>query len=260
MTNEQELINALADEVMKRLNYTNPGVMACDGSMLDNPCANVLWAPVTIENFLKSGQTEINEIETGSVIPVAPGSSSFMSQGQHPSWSAGCVSISYRLANNGTNHQDIRFDFFIDNEPLDRPIYGSNIYDNANHLIGDGLVPLPLQGRKQCCIGAMNRLRVKISHEGAANQLEQPRIFVLHGARSCCSACSSGKSCQIGCTHEKPGTGGPKWMSGSLQVNFNGAGGGGGGAQPIPMTAPPGHVLKFQNGDWIAVPQKMLMG
>lgn len=236
-------------------------VTACDGTVLDAPCANLLFSPFTIEDFLRSGQTEIDQVESG-VIPVVPGASTVITQASHPGWAAGCINISYRLANNATNHQDIRFDFFVDGTALDRPLYGSNIYDNNNTMIGDGWHPLPLQGRKQCCIGAMNKLRVRITHQGVANQLEQPRIIVSHGKRECCSACSVGKPCQSGCSGAKPYK-----LNGQLgiQVNFNGGingnGNGNGGGQlpgPIPNQAPPGHVLAQVNGQWVAVPMKAL--
>lgn len=179
-----------------------------------NPCANVLFSEITIERFYRSGQTLLDQKIDGN-IPIVPGQSATLEQKSHPGWSASCFRLTYRLANNGTNHQDVEIRFFIDGIELDKIIYGSDIYDNANHMIGDGFLPLPLANGRQCCIGAMNKLQVKITHTGAANQIEQPRIYVNHGPLACCSACAGGKSCQNGCKNHQPrpngnGNGQPK--------------------------------------------------
>lgn len=255
---DHESLDQLAGLIAQKLGMQQR-VTACDGSEIGGECTNVLYSSFTIEDFLRSGQTDIDVIKAGSgVIPVVPGQSVTLEQGPHPGWSAGCINISYRLANNGTNHGDIRFDFFVDNVPLDRPLFGSNIYDNANNLINDGLFPLPLQGRRQCCIGALNKLAVKITHQGANNQLEQPRIFVLHAKRECCSACASGKSCQPGCSGEKPSRGS---FSGQLGMNlvFNNNPPPPATPLALPPTPPAGSVLVLgKDNQWYAVPQRAI--
>lgn len=257
MSSDDEMLEVLADKVAERLGG-NSAFMACDGSLMANPCGNLMWSPVTVEKFYRSGETAIDVVETGS-LPVGPGATTVLTQAPHPGWGAGCIMITYRLANNGTNHQDIKFSFYLDDEPLDKHMYGSEIYDNANHLIGDGWHPLPLAGRRQCCIGAMNRLRVKIEHQGNANELQQPRITVSHGKVACCSACASGRDCQIGCAGEKPrpnGNGGGGHQAVGFNVNFNG-----GQQQPPPvaMKPPPGYAMVWVDGQgWTAVPSKAL--
>lgn len=259
---DKEIAAEVARQIYNQM-MQNGQALACDGSPIDAPCADVLFSPFTIEDFLRSGQTEINVVGAG-VVPVVPGATATLEQASHPGWTAGCINIAYRLANNGTNHSDIRFDFFVDGTALDRPLFGSNIYDNNNGMIGDGWHPLPLQGRKQCCIGAMNKLRVVITHQGIANQLEQPRIIVQHGKRSCCSGCAADRGCQVTCSGEKPKARFPNF-NGMLnfQANFQGNGNGGGGGQippPIPQQAPPGHVLvQGAGGVWYAVPANKML-
>lgn len=253
---EDQMLDALAEKVAEKMGAGNGAFSACDGSLMVNPCGNLMWSPVTVMKFYQSGETAIDVIESG-LVPVAPGATTVLAQAPHPGWGAGCIRITYRLANNGTNHQDIKFSFFLDDEPLDKHMFGSDIYDNANGLIGDGYHPLPLAGRRQCCIGAMNRLRVKIEHQGAANELQQPRITVTHGKVACCSACGTGRNCQVGCAGEKPKpNGGHGHQALGFQVNFNG------GQQmppPVAMKPPPGHVLVWVDGQgWTALPSKAL--
>lgn len=196
--NENEF-DQFVDAVAERMNQR--GVAGCDPGL--NPCANILYSEITVERFYRSGRTTIDEVFQGAV-PIVPGQAARIRQAAHPGWLAGCFRLTYRLANNGTNHHDIEIRFFVDGIELDTVMYGSEIYDNANHIIGDGLLPVPLAHGKQCCIGALNRLEVELRHVGAANQLEQPRLFVNHGKAACCSACSAGKECQTGCNHEQP--------------------------------------------------------
>lgn len=188
-----QFVEAVAERVAERQ------IQTCDTPI--HPCAAVLWSDITVERFYRSGRTVLDNIISGAV-PIVPGQAARLEQRPHPGWLAGCFKLTYRLANNGTNHQDVEIRFFIDGIELDTVIYGSEIYDNANGMIGDGLIPVPLAHGKQCCVGAMNRLQVEIRHTGANNQIEQPRIFVQHGMPACCNACSVGKSCQVGCNKQ----------------------------------------------------------
>ena len=80
-----------------------------------------------------------------------------------------------------------------------RQHYGSEIYNNDGTVIGDGLLPIPLAMGQHCCVGGNNRLRVRISHTGNNNQIENIRLFVHHGKGiQCCSSCSMGRSCDCG--------------------------------------------------------------
>lgn len=178
------------------------GDSACGFPQLP-PCANLLYSRITVEDFYRSGRTDLDEIVSGQ-LPLAPGQSVRLRQKAHPGWLAGCFRLTYRLANNGTNHSDIKIQFFVDGVKLDTIMYGSEIYDNANHTVGDGLLPVPLAHGEQCCIGGMNRLEIELTHTGNNNQLEQPRIYVNHGKQACCNACASGKTCQSGCKNDAP--------------------------------------------------------
>lgn len=213
-TEYDQFVDAVAENLAQR------AIQNCDTPI--HPCATVLWSEITIEAFYRSGRTVLDQLLLGA-IPIVPGQSATLTQIPHPGWLAGCFKLTYRLANNGTNHQDVEIRFLIDNIPLDTVIYGSEIYDNANHMIGDGMIPVPMAHGKQCCVGAMNRLQVEIRHTGANNQIEQPRIFVSHGMPACCNACSVGKMCQVGCK-QKNGNGNgdkPKPVP-MLAAGFNG--------------------------------------
>lgn len=197
--NEDEFLNMLADKLLAR-GFGQGAAGACDMTTSANAhCANVLYSQITTERFYRSCRTNIDQIETGA-IPIVPGQSTTLAQIGHPGWYAGCFQLTYRLANNGINHGDIKLEWFIDGELLDTTMYGSEIYDNNNNLIGDGFHPVPMACGKQCCIGALNKLKLKITHTGVANQLEQPRVFVNHGVQACCNSCgiTPGK-CQTGC-------------------------------------------------------------
>jgi hypothetical protein len=110
--------------------------------MPPNGCENLLYAPITTFRFLRSGRTDINVIIEGT-IPVVPGASVLLSQDSRPPWPTGCYSLRYRLANNGTNHDDILIEWFLDDELLDTKHYGSEIYNADGTVIGDGLLPVP---------------------------------------------------------------------------------------------------------------------
>jgi hypothetical protein len=118
-------------------------------------------------------------------------------------WPTGCFSLRYRLANNGNNHDEIRIEWYLDDEELDTKIYGSEIYNLDNTIIGDGLLPIPMAMGQHCCVGGMNRLRCRIRHTGNNNQIESIRLFVHHGrAIKCCSSCAMGRSCDCGGGHK----------------------------------------------------------
>lgn len=175
------------------------GFPACGVGAVMSPCGDLAFAPMTATRFYRSGRTLIDVIEEGK-IPVAPGSSVVLSQRAHPAWAAGCFALSYRLANNGNNHDDIKIEWFLDSEPLDLVMYGSEFYGPNGDVLNGGKRPLPLAGSEQCCIGAFNRLRVRISHTGNANAIESVRVHVDHAGKvACCSACAVGQDCQKGC-------------------------------------------------------------
>jgi hypothetical protein len=101
------------------------------------------------------------------------------------------------------NHDEIRIEWYLDDEELDTKIYGSEIYNLDNTIIGDGLLPVPLAMGQHCCVGGMNRLRCRIRHMGNNNQIENIRLFVHHGrAIKCCSSCAMGRSCDCGGGHK----------------------------------------------------------
>jgi hypothetical protein len=171
---------------------------ACGVLSPPNGCENLLYAPITTHRFLRSGRTDINEIQEGQ-IPVTPGSSVLLSQGAKPPWPTGCYSLRYRLANNGNNHDEVSIEWFLDDELLDTKHYGSEIYNNDGTVIGDGLLPIPLAMGMHCCVGGNNRLKARIRHLGNNNQIENIRLFVHHGkAQKCCSSCAMGRSCDCG--------------------------------------------------------------
>lgn len=172
---------------------------ACGTGVPRIGCENLLYAPITVARFYRGGRTNIDQVAEGQ-LPVAPGSSVLLSQSAHPPWATSCYSLRYRLANNGNNHDEIKIEWFVDTEPLDAIQYGSEIYNMDNTVIGEGKLPVPLALGEHCCIGGNNRLRVRITHTGNANQIENIRLHVEHAnAVKCCSACAAGKSCQRGC-------------------------------------------------------------
>ena len=172
---------------------------ACGTGVPKIGCENLLYAPITVARFYRGGRTNIDQVIEGQ-IPVAPGSNVLLSQAAYPPWATGCYMLRYRLANNGNNHDEIKIEWFVDSEPLDAIQYGSEIYNNDNTVIGEGKLPIPLALGEHCCIGGNNRLRVRISHLGNANQIENIRLHVEHAnAIKCCSACATGHSCQSGC-------------------------------------------------------------
>ncbi|MEZ4437089.1 MAG: hypothetical protein R3F65_32230 [bacterium] len=173
---------------------------ACGTGIPTNPCEGLSYSKIAVHRFYRGGRTEISLVEEGK-IPVAPGSSVVLAQRPHPPWAAGCYSLRYRLANGGNNHDDIEIAWMIDDEQLDAVQYGTEIFNLDNTVIGDGKLPIPLAMGEHCCIGGNNRLRVRITHRGNANQIENIRLYVEHaGAVACCSACASGRSCQRGCS------------------------------------------------------------
>lgn len=170
-------------------------IQACGLGYVPTGCENLLYAPLTSQRFYRSGRTQIDQVIEGQ-IPVAPGASVLLAQAAHPPWPTGCYVLRYRLANNGTNHEDIRIEWFLDDEALDTFHTGAEIYNHDGTVIGKGELPVPLANGQHCCVGGNNRLRVKIRHTGNANQIEAIRLFVHHGkAVACCSSCSMGREC-----------------------------------------------------------------
>jgi len=179
---------------------TAAGMQACGSLMPSNGCEGLLYAPITTQRFLRSGRTDINVIVEGQ-IPVVPGASVLLSQDIRPPWPTGCYSLRYRLANNGTNNDEIQIEWFLDDELLDTKHYGSEIYNGDGTVINDGLLPIPLAMGQHCCVGGNNRLRARIRHTGNNNQIENIRLFVHHGKGiQCCSSCSMGRDCD--CSHK----------------------------------------------------------
>lgn len=224
---QEDFIAAVAEAVNQYNNQNG----SCDPFMgsANAACQNVLWSPVSTQRFYRSCRTNIDVIESGA-LPLAPGSSLVVKQAPHPGWLGGCFMITYRLANGGVNHGDIKFEWFLDTELLDGELWGSEIYDNANHLVGDGMHPLPMHCGVQCCIGGLNTLKLKVSHTGGVNQLEALRVFVQHGVKACCNACGSSRSCQVGCANK------PHQQQQPLpQV-----------PQPVPLQLPQGQGQNFQ--------------
>ncbi len=203
--NIEILADRLAAKLLGQSNMlpaTAGQLQACGTGMPLNGCENLNYAPITTQRFYRSARTDINQIIEG-VIPVAPGSSVLLSQDARPPWPTGCFSLRYRLANNGNNHDEIRIEWFLDDEELDTKIYGSEIYNLDNTIIGDGLLPIPMAMGQHCCVGGMNRLRARIRHMGNNNQIENIRLFVHHGrAIKCCSSCAMGRSCDCGGGHK----------------------------------------------------------
>ena len=172
---------------------------ACGTGVPRIGCENLLYAPITVARFYRGGRTDIDQVVEGT-IPVAPGSSVMLSQRAHPPWATGCYVLRYRLATNGNNHDQIKIEWFVDAEPLDATVFGSEIYNYDGTVIGEGKLPIPLALGQHCCIGGNNLLRVRITHTGNANQIENIRLHVEHAnAVKCCSACATGHKCQIGC-------------------------------------------------------------
>ncbi|MDC0720885.1 hypothetical protein [Nannocystis bainbridge] len=207
-TDTQEKMEFLGREIAQNLaRMGNPAVLpagqteppACGLGVPTSGCDNLLYAPITVARFRRGGRTNIDQAVEGK-IPLAPGSSVMLSQAAYPPWATGCYMLRYRLANNGNNHDEIKIEWFVDSEPLDAIQYGSEIYNTDNTVIGHGKLPIPLALGEHCCIGGNNRLRVRISHTGNANQIENIRLHVEHAnAVKCCSACASGHDCQSGC-------------------------------------------------------------
>lgn len=205
----QENLDYVADRIAQQIDQKRAAVAAlpaaqtdppsCGSQSVTNGCENLLYAQFTVEQFNRGGRTDLDQIVEGK-IPVAPGSSVVLSQAPSPGWPTGCFVLRYRLANNGINHGNVKLEFFVDNVPLDRIHWGDDVYQLNNTLINEGKVPVPLARGKHCCLGANNRMRVRISHTGAENQIEDLRLYVEHGhAVECCSACASGHKCQSGC-------------------------------------------------------------
>ena len=204
-TDTEEKLKYMADRIGDRIVAALKGqetaavaLPACGLTTTSNGCENLQYAPITTQRFLRSGRTQISTIVSGQ-IPVAPGSSVLLSQEPKPPWPTGCFSLRYRLANNGTNHDEVLIKWFLDDEELDTDMYGSEIYNLDGTVIGDGLLPIPLALGQHCCVGGNNRLRARITHTGNNNQIENIRLFVQHGkAVKCCSSCAVGRACGCG--------------------------------------------------------------
>jgi hypothetical protein len=204
----EEKLNYMADRIAAQLRGQNmlPAtagqLQACGTMMPTNGCENLNYAPITTQRFYRGARTDLSVVVEGQ-IPVAPGASVLLSQDARPPWPTGCFSLRYRLANNGNNHDEIRITWFLDDEELDTKIYGSEIYNLDNTIIGDGLLPVPMAMGQHCCVGGMNRLRARIQHMGNNNQIENIRLFVHHGkAVKCCSSCAMGRACDCGGGHK----------------------------------------------------------
>ena len=211
MADENEVkLDYMADRIAAKLMgqhnmlpATAGQLQACGmGGMPTNGCENLNYAPITTQRFYRAARTDLSVIVEGQ-IPVAPGGSVLLSQDARPPWPTGCFSLRYRLANNGNNHDEMRITWFMDDEELDTKIYGSEIYNLDNTIIGDGLLPVPLAMGQHCCVGGMNKLRARIQHMGNNNQIENIRLFVHHGrAIKCCSSCAMGRACDCGGGHK----------------------------------------------------------
>jgi hypothetical protein len=211
MADENEVkLDYMADRIAAKLMgqhnmlpATAGQLQACGmGGMPTNGCENLNYAPITTQRFYRAARTDLSVIVEGQ-IPVAPGGSVLLSQDAKPPWPTGCFSLRYRLANNGNNHDEMRITWFMDDEELDTKIYGSEIYNLDNTIIGDGLLPVPLAMGQHCCVGGMNKLRARIQHMGNNNQIENIRLFVHHGkAIKCCSSCAMGRACDCGGGHK----------------------------------------------------------
>ena len=211
MADENEVkLDYMADRIAAKLMgqhnmlpATAGQLQACGmGGMPTNGCENLNYAPITTQRFYRAARTDLSVIVEGQ-IPVAPGGSVLLSQDAKPPWPTGCFSLRYRLANNGNNHDEMRITWFMDDEELDTKIYGSEIYNLDNTIIGDGLLPVPLAMGQHCCVGGMNKLRARIQHMGNNNQIENIRLFVHHGkAVKCCSSCAMGRSCDCNGGHK----------------------------------------------------------
>ena len=211
MADENEVkLDYMADRIAAKLMgqhnmlpATAGQLQACGmGGMPTNGCENLNYAPITTQRFYRAARTDLSVIVEGQ-IPVAPGGSVLLSQDARPPWPTGCFSLRYRLANNGNNHDEIRIEWLLDDEELDTKIYGSEIYNLDNTIIGDGLLPVPLAMGQHCCVGGMNKLRARIQHMGNNNQIENIRLFVHHGkAIKCCSSCAMGRACDCGGGHK----------------------------------------------------------
>jgi hypothetical protein len=204
----EDKLNYMADRIAAKLMgqsmlpATVAQLQACGTMMPTNGCENLNYAPITTQRFYRGARTDLNVIVEGQ-IPVAPGASVLLSQDARPPWPTGCFSLRYRLANNGNNHDEIRIRMFLDGEELDTEIFGSEIYNLDNTIIGDGLLPVPMAMGQHCCVGGLNRLRARISHMGNNNQIENIRLFVHHGkAIKCCSSCAMGRSCDCNGGHK----------------------------------------------------------
>ncbi len=204
----EDKLNYMADRIAAKLMgqgmlpATVGQLQACGTMMPTNGCENLNYAPITTQRFYRGARTDINVIVEGQ-IPVAPGASVLLSQDARPPWPTGCFSLRYRLANNGNNHDEIRIRMFLDGEQLDTEIFGSEIYNLDNTIIGDGLLPVPMAMGQHCCVGGLNRLRASITHMGNNNQIENIRLFVHHGkAIKCCSSCAMGRSCDCNGGHK----------------------------------------------------------
>ena len=106
MVDENEMrLDYLADRIVARLAgqgmlpATAGQLQACGTGMPINGCENLNYAPITTQRFYRAARTDINQVIEGQ-IPVAPGSSVFLSQDARPPWPTGCFSLRYRLANN----------------------------------------------------------------------------------------------------------------------------------------------------------------
>jgi hypothetical protein len=209
MADENDVrLDYMADRIAARLQgqgmlpATVGQLQACGTGMPSNGCENLQYAPITTLRFYRSARTDIAVLLAGQ-IPVAPGAQVTLAQESKPPWPTGCFSLRYRLANNGNNHDEVLIEFFLDDEELDTKIWGSEIYNLDNTIIGDGLLPIPMAMGQHCCVGGNNRLRARISHTGNNNQIENIRLFVHHGkAVKCCSSCAMGRSCDCGGGHK----------------------------------------------------------
>jgi len=211
MADENDVrLDYMADRIAARLAAQGQGMLpatagqiqACGMGMPSNGCENLQYAPITTLRFYRSARTDLAVLLAGQ-IPVAPGAQVTLAQESKPPWPTGCFNLRYRLANNGNNHDEVLIEFFLDDEELDTKIWGSEIYNLDNTIIGDGLLPIPMAMGQHCCVGGNNRLRARISHTGNNNQIENIRLFVHHGkAVKCCSSCAMGRSCDCGGGHK----------------------------------------------------------
>lgn len=167
---------------------------------------NILYSQVTLAEFSDNNQVKLNQIITGLGDPyvddfaLLPGKSLLLTHKPRPGYTPDKIAIDFDLANNGTNYLDLAIQFYIGpvgEGPQNQGLFtqlkklGSE-FDGNQFLNKDGTqihLDFPPWQEMQVTVGSVERMLVKITHNGAANNLTSASVRLMYDAKKWWELC-----------------------------------------------------------------------